>query len=130
MITKTKTLVVLQYGRAGEAGPAGPITKEDAEQFVDLDDRSGGYPCSVPFEKAVNFETVAAAAQYSQHFKGLHVRTVYVTYRFTQDERLVQCPVCHGQGTVSEIVDHDADFNTVWASRQCYRCDGSGKTEQ
>lgn len=32
-----------------------------------------------------------------------------------------------GQGETMEIGDHDIDYNSVWESRQCWRCNGTGK---
>lgn len=129
MITIHKTLYVLQYGRAGEPGPGSTINKKEADQFVDLDDESGGYPFAVPFEKAHDFGSETAANQYLGHFKGLYMRRISAKYTYVQEERLGPCPHCHGTGTTSSIVDHDADYNSVWASETCSRCGGSGKTE-
>ena len=39
----------------------------------------------------------------------------------------VSCPTCSGSGEVMEIVDHDHDYNSVWETRQCWRCHGTGQ---
>lgn len=40
---------------------------------------------------------------------------------------MVECPTCRGSGETMEIVDHDEDYNSVWANCQCDHCNGTGK---
>lgn len=130
MIAITKQHVFLQYGREGE--PTSNFNKvhaSEAEKFVALDSASGGYPCATEIGSAYDFQTVEKALKYSGGFTGFHPRVVTVKFTYTQEERLQQCRACHGLGASSSIVDHDADYNTVWESRTCGLCGGSGKSE-
>lgn len=38
----------------------------------------------------------------------------------------IECINCSGTGETMQIVDHDADYNSVWATCQCDRCNGTG----
>lgn len=38
----------------------------------------------------------------------------------------LECPRCHGRLLVSEIVDHDEDYNSVYEDRPCERCNATG----
>lgn len=40
----------------------------------------------------------------------------------------VPCKACEGTGGRMEIVDHDADYNSVWERSACSRCNGIGYT--
>lgn len=44
-----------------------------------------------------------------------------------QEVIMVECPTCRGTGETMEIVDHDENYNSVWANCQCDRCNGTGK---
>lgn len=76
----TKTVVLLQYPKAGEIGPSGHEVKDDAEKFVAIDRDSGGYPYAVDIDRAHDFRHVEQAVEYRGHFKKLAVRLVTITY--------------------------------------------------
>lgn len=78
--------VFLQYPAVGEPGLSGmPTHKSDAEQFVDIDSHSGGYPYSTTIDRAHDFKTVENAIKYRGHFDYLIVREVRVTYEFLHE---------------------------------------------
>lgn len=74
--------ILLQYGKEGEKGEYQPVTKDQAEKFVALDDAAGGYPSPVEIDRAHDFKTFEAAVQYNNHFKSFNYRQVTVTYEF------------------------------------------------
>lgn len=122
--------VLIQYGKAGEPGfYSCGISEEDVEQFVALDRASGGYPYAAAIGNAHDFKTVEDAQKYIGNHEGVYIRQVSITYAFEQTERLGPCPVCKGRGEISEIVDHDRDYNRVWETRDCTTCNGTGKSE-
>jgi len=56
-----------------------------------------------------------------------HEKTTIAPTEKAIEVEKVKCPTCDGSGETMEIVDHDIDYNSVWESRQCWRCNGTGK---
>lgn len=53
----------------------------------------------------------------------------YTEKRPPEDNQVVEkekCKSCDGSGEVMEIVDHDENYNRVYASCQCWKCNGTG----
>lgn len=87
--------IFLQYPKEGEPGIHGrPQHSDDAEQFVDLDRASGGYPYGTSINNAHDFKTVEEAIKYRGHFKQLQVRRVTVTYVVEDAEPAPNCILC------------------------------------
>lgn len=60
------------------------------------------------------------------YLENYEITTIEPTETIKEVEK-IECPTCRGSGKVMEIVDHDADCNSVWDHRQCWRCHGTGK---
>lgn len=83
MTTFTETRIVLQYDKAGDVQTQGGgyiryVHENEAEKFVALDDRSGGYPYSTSVLNAHDFKTVEKAKSYATS-EGFHVRKLTLT---------------------------------------------------
>lgn len=59
--------------------------------------------------------------------KGFTYTEIPPEKEMNQEVVMVECPKCSGTGETMEIVDHDEDYNSVWANCQCHRCNGTGK---